>query len=69
MAALPANNLQAAITDLDLRVLLLGRLVVTPPIWTRLLLFPIRVRENNDVRSVLDVLAGKKLLRPPASNP
>jgi hypothetical protein len=60
MAVLPAKNLQAAITDLDLRVLLLGRLVVSPPVWIKLQLFPIRVRENNDVRQVLDVLAGKK---------
>ncbi len=60
MAALTANNLQAAITDLDLRVQMLGRLVVSPPWWIKLQLFPIRMRENNDVRSVLDVLADKK---------
>jgi len=59
MAALPANNLQAAINDLDIRVQMLGRLVVSPPFWIKLQLFPIRVRENNDVRQVLDVLAKK----------
>jgi hypothetical protein len=57
------SQLQAAIDDLDLRVQLLGRLVVSPPVWVKLQLFPIRVRENSDVRRVLDVLAGK----PPAA--
>jgi len=59
MAALPTNNLQAAINDLDVRVQMLGRLVVSPPFWIKLQLFPVRVRENNDVRQVLDVLAKK----------
>jgi|SRR5882724_601453 len=59
MAALPTNNLQAVINDLDIRVQMLGRLVVSPPFWIKLQLFPIRVRENNDVRQVLDVLAKK----------
>jgi hypothetical protein len=38
---------------------MLGRLVVSPPVWIKLQLFPIRVRENNDIRRVLDVLADK----------
>jgi hypothetical protein len=59
MAALPASQLPAAISDLDLRVQLLGRLVVAPPLFIKLRLFPIRIVENNDVRQVLDVLAGK----------
>lgn len=59
MAALPASQLQAAIDDLDLRVQRLGHLVVSPPLLVKLRLFPIRVRENNDVRRVLDVLAKK----------
>ncbi len=59
MAALPASQMQTAIDDLDSRVQMLGRLVVSPPVWIKLQLFPIRVRENNDVRRVLDVLAKK----------
>ncbi len=59
MAALSTSQMQTAINDLDLRVLMLGRLVVSPPLWIKLQLFPIRVREDNNIRRVLDVLAKK----------
>jgi len=57
MAALSPSEMPAAIADLDQRTQLLGRLVVSPPILIKAQLLPIRLRETNNVRRVLDVLA------------
>jgi hypothetical protein len=60
MAALSPGQMPAAIADLDVRTQLLGRLVISPPILIKAQLLPIRLLETNNVRRVLDVLAGGK---------
>jgi hypothetical protein len=60
MAALPPDQMPAAIATLDERVHLLGHLVISPPVLVKLQLLPIRALESNSVRRILDVLAGKK---------
>lgn len=56
----PQESLDGAIAALDLRVAVLGRLVVSPPLLVKLQLLPVRTRENNDVRRVLEILAGRE---------
>jgi hypothetical protein len=60
MASLAPDQMPAAIADLDARVQLLGRLVISPPALTKLQLSPIRACESNNVQRILNVLAGKK---------
>lgn len=57
LAPLPAEKLPAAIHDLDVRTQLFGRLVISPPLWIKLKLLPIRLFETGNIRKVIDVLA------------
>ncbi len=59
LAATSPDLLDAAIADVDLRVGAFGRLIVSPPLFVKLQLLPIRLREPNSVRRVLDVLAAE----------
>lgn len=58
LAATPAEKLPAAIHDLDVRTELFGHLVISPPRLIKLELLPIRIFESNNIRHVIDVLAG-----------
>ena len=57
LAVTPPEQLAAAIRDLDGSTELFGHLVISPPLLIKLKLLPIRLRENDDVRHVIDVLA------------
>lgn len=57
LAPLPAEKLPAAIHDLDVRTQLFGRLVISPPLWVKLKLLPIRLFETGKIRKVIEVLA------------
>ena len=57
LAATSPDLMEAAIADVDLRTSLLGMLVISPPMFVKLQLLPVRAFESNDVRRVLDVLA------------
>jgi len=57
LAVTPPEQFQAAIHDLDIRTELFGHLVISPPLLIKLKLLPIRLRESDDVRHVIDVLA------------
>jgi len=57
LAVTPPEQLPAAIHDLDVSTELFGRLVVSPPLLIKLELLPIRLRESNNIRHVIDVLA------------
>ena len=57
LAALPPEARDAAIALLDLKVELLGRALVHPPLAVRLKLTPIRALENQDIRRNVEILA------------
>lgn len=57
LAVTPPEQLAAAIHDLDVRTELFGHLVISPPLLIKLKLLPIRLRESNNVRHIIDVLA------------
>lgn len=57
LAVLPPDKLPAAVHDLDIRTELFGRLVISPPLWIKLKLLPIRLFESGNVRHVIGVLA------------
>ncbi|MSV30258.1 MAG: hypothetical protein EXQ52_16175 [Bryobacterales bacterium] len=57
LAALPESARDAAIGMLDLKVELLGRALVHPPLKLRLQLIPIRAVENDDIRRNVQILA------------
>jgi uncharacterized protein DUF5995 len=57
LATTSPDLMEAAIADVDLRTSLLGMLVISPPMFVKLQLLPVRAFESNDVRRVLDVLA------------
>ncbi len=59
LAETSPDLMAAAIADVDLRTSVLGELVVSPPMLIKLQLLPVRLREVNDVRRVLDVLAAE----------
>lgn len=59
LAATAPDLMAAAIADVDLRVGVFGRLVVSPPLLIKLQLLPVRLREVNDIRHVLDILAAE----------
>jgi Family of unknown function (DUF5995) len=61
LAATSPHLLDAAIADVDLRVGAFGRLMISPPLFVKLQLLPIRLRELNGVRRVLDVLTSEKV--------
>src|SRR6185437_13638382 len=63
LAAISPDSLPAAIAAVDLRVGAFGGLVASPPFLVKLQLLPIRLRELNGVRRVLDVLAADKAVR------
>jgi len=63
LAAISPDSLPAAIAAVDLRVGAFGGLVASPPVLVKLQLLPIRLRELNGVRRVLDVLAADKAVR------
>ena len=55
LATISSGSLPAAIAAVDLRVGAFGGLVASPPFLVKLQLLPIRLRELNGVRRVLDV--------------
>lgn len=57
LAPLPPEKLPGAIHDLDVRTQLFGRLVISPPLWIKLKLLPIRLFETGNIRKVIDILA------------
>jgi len=57
LAATPPEQLAAAIHDLDVSTESFGDLVISPPLLVKLKLLLVRLRENDDVRHVIDVLA------------
>jgi hypothetical protein len=59
LARTPAARIDAAIADLDLRVALFGKLLMSPPLLVKLQLLPIRLREVHGVRRVLDILVAE----------
>jgi hypothetical protein len=63
LAATSPDLMDAAIADVDLRTSVLGKLVVSPPMFIKLQLLPIRTFESSDVRKVLDVLARTEAAR------
>ena len=58
LAVTPADQLTAAIELLDFGVAAFGQLLIHPPEPIPLELAPIRIPESNDVRHIIDVLAG-----------
>jgi Family of unknown function (DUF5995) len=58
LSATPPDRLEAAIYLLDTEVSLLGTVIVHPPTIIDVELAPIRAVESNDIRQILDVLAG-----------
>jgi len=60
LATISSGSLPAAIAAVDLRVGAFGGLVASPPFLVKLQLLPIRLKELNGVRNVLDVLAAEK---------
>jgi hypothetical protein len=59
LAVTPADHLTAAIELLDFEVAAFGQLLIHPPAPIALKLAPIRIPESNDVRHIIDVLAGQ----------
>jgi len=59
LAVTPADQLTAAIELLDFEVAAFGQLLIHPPAPIALKLAPIRIPESNDVRHIIDVLAGQ----------
>lgn len=57
LSTVPAENLPAAIHDVDVSTEWFGRLVISPPLWIKLKLLPIRLFESNNIRRVIDVLS------------
>jgi hypothetical protein len=57
LATTPPDKLPAAIHNLDVRTELFGHLVISPPLWIKLKLLPIRLFETGNIRHVIDVLA------------
>jgi hypothetical protein len=60
MAPMSAEEMQAAIHDLDLEAARFGHMVVSPPWLIKIELMPIRFFESGNVRRVLDILAAGK---------
>jgi len=58
LAITPPDQLTAAIELLDFGVAAFGQLLIHPPAPIALKLAPIRIPESNDVRHIIDVLAG-----------
>ena len=58
LAVTPADQLTVAIELLDFGVAAFGQLLIHPPAPIPLKLAPIRIPECNDVRRIIDVLAG-----------
>ncbi len=60
LATASPDSLPAAIAAVDLRIGTFGELVASPPFLVKLKLLPIRLKELNGARNVLDVLAADK---------